>query len=63
MHSLKEEKFLGFDISDLIIGIASKYHGALDIYNATPLRACKNGGQKVIILSEFKLAKRRCTYI
>ena len=39
VHTLEEGRLLEFHISDLIVDTASKDHGAIDIYDATPLRA------------------------
>merc|ERR1712203_796921 len=49
--------FLGSDITKAISDTASKAHGAMDLHDATPLRSCATGGRKVVMLSEFGLAK------
>jgi len=49
--------FLGSHISKAISDTASKAHGAMDLHDATPLRSCATGGRKVVMLSEFGLAK------
>ena len=55
-----------FDAKNTIIGVAysgpiinssSSLCGSLDIRDVTPLKSCARGGRKIIIISEFTLAK------
>ena len=57
VFSLSTNKLLGSSISTPILDTASKAHGAMDLYDATPLRACAEGGRKVVMIAEFGLAK------
>merc|ERR1719474_539266 len=56
-YSLTTSKLIGSSISKPIFDTASKAHGAMDLYDATPLRACAEGGRKVVMIAEFGLAK------
>jgi len=44
-------------ISLPISDTASKAHGAMDMRDATPLVSCSRGGRKVVMVSEFPLAR------
>merc|ERR1711915_21744 len=55
--SLATNQLLGDNVSKPIFDTASKAHGAMDLYDATPLRACAEGGRKVVMIAEFGLAK------
>ena len=44
-------------ISSPISDSASKTHGAMDLYDVTPLRSCASGGRKVVMIAEFGLAR------
>ena len=57
VFSLESGLPLAMATSAPISDTASKTHGALDIYDVTPLRGCAAGGRKVVMLSEFGLAK------
>ena len=43
--------------SGVICDTASKIHGAMDLWDATPLRGCARGGRTIVLISEFELAK------
>ena len=44
-------------VSDAIVDTASTCHGAMNMSDATPLRGCSLGGRKVVLISEFSLAR------
>ena len=48
---------IGSAISLPISDTASKAHGAMDMRDATPLVSCSRGGRKVVMVSEFPLAR------
>ena len=50
-------RLLGSAISLPISDTASKAHGAMDMRDATPLVSCSRGGRKVVMVSEFPLAR------
>jgi len=48
----------GFSISpQTIIDTGNKQIGSMDFYDATPHKSCVNGGRKIIMVSEYNLAK------
>ena len=44
-------------ISDAIADTNSKKHGVLDILDVHPRKSCELGGRKILMISEFGLAK------
>jgi len=40
-----------------IIDTGNKEIGSMDLYDATPLKSCAKGGRKIIMVSEYNLAK------
>ena len=57
LYSLEANIFLGTCLSSEILDSTSKSHGSLDLFDASPLRGCANGGRKIILIAEFPLAK------
>ena len=54
---LSSGKPLCSGVSASISDSASKAHGAMDLYDVTPLRSCSLGGRKIVMIAEFGLAK------
>merc|ERR1712198_694932 len=57
VFSLATNQLLGENVSKPIFDTASKAHGAMDLYDATPLRTCAEGGRKIVMVAEFGLAR------
>jgi len=57
VFSLATNQLLGDNVSKPIFDTASKAHGAMDLYDATPLRTCAEGGRKIVMVAEFGLAR------
>ena len=53
----KHGSLLGTTLSGVITNSSSSVCGPLDIHDVTPLRSCSKGGRKIIMISEFVLAK------
>ena len=54
---LASGRSLSSQTSPPISDSASKTHGAIDLYDVTPLRSCAFGGRKVVMIAEFGLAR------
>ena len=57
IYGLKTGVLITSGVSEVIFDTASKIHGAMDLSDATPLRSCSQGGRKVVLISEFGLAR------
>jgi hypothetical protein len=57
IYGLKTGVLITSGVSGVIFDTASKIHGAMDLSDATPLRSCSQGGRKVVLMSEFGLAR------
>merc|ERR1711872_1207214 len=55
VFSLATNQLLGDNVSKPIFDTASKAHGAMDLYDATPLRTCAEGGLARDVEPRFQL--------
>ena len=53
----KHGKLRGSTLSGVITNSSSSICGPLNIHDVTPLKSCSRGGRKIIIISEFVLAR------
>ena len=57
IYSLDTQEKLGENLSESIIDTNNKECGALVIYDVSALKSCSLGGRKIMMVSEFGLAK------